>query len=282
MWLGIVSLVAANPPVQVSTQLDGNIVSVSGIVQPDEVNRVGVLILNKDGNLDNPDPADIIYTNEYELDQGGAFSFSAILPEADLQEYVLRIGGDNDLLYQRMLDGSELPAGPTVEGSAEPTPPATDPVSTDPVSTDPGTTESGATEPDTTGSVTTVPGDTEPGATEPGTTEPVTTEPDTTDPGATESGAADPDTTESDAGDPISTEPQESIPGETNAPAEPQVTEQVITTQPTNPSADTDAADLVQTGETPAIPFIIGVLVVVLSILVAVVILKKQEGKHHA
>ena len=106
---GGMSALAADTPVQVSAQLTENTVSVTGTVQEDAVTRVGILIFDKDANLDAPSPEDIVYVNEYELGAEKDFSFSAELPEADLQQYVLRIGGDNGLLYQRLLDGSEIP-----------------------------------------------------------------------------------------------------------------------------------------------------------------------------
>ena len=79
--------------------------------------RIGVLILNKDADLDHPSPADIVYVNEYELGAEKDFSFDAKIPQADLQQYILRIGGDSGLLYQKLLDGSEIPQLPAVPSS---------------------------------------------------------------------------------------------------------------------------------------------------------------------
>ena len=135
------SALAADIPVQVSAQLTGNTVSVTGTVQEEAVTRVGVLILEKDADLDAPGPEDIVYVNEYELGAEKAFSFSAELPEADLQQYILRIGGDNGLLYQRLLDGSEIPA-PSGTTAGEPS--ATEP---EPGETTASSAESGETSP---------------------------------------------------------------------------------------------------------------------------------------
>lgn len=63
--------------------------------------------------------------NEYELGAEKTFSFQAVLPKADLQQYVLKIGGENGLLYQRVLDGSEIPDTPDTTTSASSTVPTT-------------------------------------------------------------------------------------------------------------------------------------------------------------
>ena len=120
LWSGL-SALAAESPVEVSAQLTENTVSVTGSVQEDTVTRIGVLILHRDADLDKPNSADIVYVNEYELGAEKDFAFSAKLPKADLQQYVLTIGGESGLLYQRLLDGSELPVSPdttTGESSA--------------------------------------------------------------------------------------------------------------------------------------------------------------------
>lgn len=116
LWLGM-SALAAGLPVEVSAQLTENTVAVTGTVQDDAVTRIGVLILNKDADLDHPSPADIVYVNEYELGAEKDFSFDAKIPQADLQQYILRIGGDSGLLYQKLLDGSEIPQLPAVPSS---------------------------------------------------------------------------------------------------------------------------------------------------------------------
>ena len=82
-------------------------------------------LLEKRANLDEPSPADIVYANEYELGAEKTFSFQAVLPKADLQQYVLKIGGENGLLYQRVLDGSEIPDTPDTTTSASSTVPTT-------------------------------------------------------------------------------------------------------------------------------------------------------------
>lgn len=53
LWLGM-SALAAGLPVEVSVQLTENTVAVTGTVQDDAVTRIGVLILNKDADLDHP------------------------------------------------------------------------------------------------------------------------------------------------------------------------------------------------------------------------------------
>lgn len=87
--------------------------------------ELAVLLLEKRANLDEPSPADIVYANEYELGAEKTFSFQAVLPKADLQQYVLKIGGENGLLYQRVLDGSEIPDTPDTTTSASSTVPTT-------------------------------------------------------------------------------------------------------------------------------------------------------------
>lgn len=138
LWAGS-SALAAELPVQVSAQLTESTVTVTGTVQDDTVARVGVLILDKDTNLDDPSPEAIVYVNEYELGAEKDFSFEARLPEADLQQYVLRIGSDNGLLYQRLLDGSEIPgtSDTTSDGSSTT---ATSPGESESTGTSQGTT----------------------------------------------------------------------------------------------------------------------------------------------
>ena len=119
------SALAAGNPVQVTAGLSGNTVSVTGSVQEGNTARIGVLLLEKRANLDEPSPADIVYANEYELGAEKTFSFQAVLPKADLQQYVLKIGGENGLLYQRVLDGSEIPDTPDTTTSASSTVPTT-------------------------------------------------------------------------------------------------------------------------------------------------------------
>ena len=119
------SALAAGNPVQVTAGLSGNTVSVTGSVQEGNTARIGVLLLEKRANLDEPSPADIVYANEYELGAEKTCSFQAVLPKADLQQYVLKIGGENGLLYQRVLDGSEIPDTPDTTTSASSTVPTT-------------------------------------------------------------------------------------------------------------------------------------------------------------
>ncbi len=133
LWLGM-SALAAELPVEVSAQLTESTVAVTGTVQDDAVTRIGVLILNTDADLDNPDPADIVYVNEYDLSTEKNFSLEAKLPEADLHQYVLRIGGDNGLMYQKLLDGSEIPELPDASSSES---------SSEDASSDSSSTESG-------------------------------------------------------------------------------------------------------------------------------------------
>lgn len=103
------SVFAAGSLVQVSAHLSENTVSVSGTVQNSEVSEIGVLILRKEADFEQLDSDDIVYANQYELDEKGEFSFGTKLPSADLKEYVLQIGGTGGVLYRKLLDGSELP-----------------------------------------------------------------------------------------------------------------------------------------------------------------------------
>lgn len=107
--VGGVSIFAAETPIRVTASLSTNTVKIAGTVQNSEVTEIGVLILRKEANFDQLGSDDIVYANQYALDENGTFSFEAELPSADLKGYILQIGGGEGLLYRKLLDGSELP-----------------------------------------------------------------------------------------------------------------------------------------------------------------------------
>lgn len=114
--VGGVSAFAAETPIQVTARLSANTVAIAGTVQNSEVTEIGVLILRKEADFDQLGSDDIVYANQYALDENGTFSFEAELPSADLKGYILQIGGGEGLLYRKLLDGSELP-GPSSSSS---------------------------------------------------------------------------------------------------------------------------------------------------------------------
>lgn len=107
--VGGFSAFAAETPIQVTARLSANTVAIAGTVQNSEVTEIGVLILRKEADFDQLGSDDIVYANQYALDENGAFSFEAELPSADLKGYILQIGGGEGLLYRKLLDGNELP-----------------------------------------------------------------------------------------------------------------------------------------------------------------------------
>ena len=122
MLAGGQTVFAAATSVQVTAQLTENTVEVTGTLQGSEsvgASEIGVLIASKDADFNQLSSEDIVYANQYDLDENGTFSFKAELPNADLKEYVLQIGDETGLLYRKLLDGSaipELPSDPDGDG----------------------------------------------------------------------------------------------------------------------------------------------------------------------
>lgn len=117
---------AAENSIRVTTRLSANTVAIAGNVQNSEVTEIGVLILRKEADFDRLDSDDIVYTNQYTLDENGAFSLETELPSADLKGYILQIGGEEGLLYRKLLDGNEFSESSSSSSSSQEESPSSD------------------------------------------------------------------------------------------------------------------------------------------------------------
>ena len=91
--------------------------------------QASVLIMRVGAKYSAPTTADIVFANQYTVDQSGALLFSATLPAGDLDDYVLavNVAGATDRYLASLDPNGPVPAEPQQPGGGSSNPPGTDP-----------------------------------------------------------------------------------------------------------------------------------------------------------